>query len=246
MSSTGSITHWLEQLRAGNRDAVKPLLERYFPRLVGLARKKRQGARLAAADAEDVAQSAFHSFCQGVARGRLEGEGCRPTQPDQSDLRGWEWYYLRGLRHKDVLTVPGDEGVARGAAQHGVAFSPDGRSFAASGWREVRVWDTESGRLIRTLTGHTDQVRGVAYSPDGRWLASRGYDGTVKTWDTARGQEIRTLRHGAWVCGLAISSGGRMLASSVTDGKVRSLKEHSDYVFGLAYSPAGRLAWEPR
>jgi RNA polymerase sigma factor (sigma-70 family) len=71
MSSAGSVTTWVEQLRAGNLDAARPLLERYFPRLVGLARKKLGGVRRAAADEEDVAQSAFHSFCQGVARGRF-------------------------------------------------------------------------------------------------------------------------------------------------------------------------------
>jgi RNA polymerase sigma factor (sigma-70 family) len=46
-------------------------MERYFPRLLGLARKKLRGVRLAAADEEDVAQSAFHSFCQGAAAGRF-------------------------------------------------------------------------------------------------------------------------------------------------------------------------------
>ena len=71
MSSPGSVTRWLEELRAGNPDAARPLMERYFPRLLGLARKKLRGVRLAAADEEDVAQSAFHSFCQGAARGRF-------------------------------------------------------------------------------------------------------------------------------------------------------------------------------
>jgi RNA polymerase sigma factor (sigma-70 family) len=71
MSSAGSVTQWLEELRAGNRDAARPLLDRYFPRLLGLARKRLQGVRLAAADEEDVAQSAFNSFCQGVARGHF-------------------------------------------------------------------------------------------------------------------------------------------------------------------------------
>jgi RNA polymerase sigma factor (sigma-70 family) len=71
MSTPGSVTTWIEQLRAGNPDAARPLLERYFPRLVGLARKKLGGVRRAAADEEDVAQSAFHSFCQGAAHGRF-------------------------------------------------------------------------------------------------------------------------------------------------------------------------------
>jgi DNA-directed RNA polymerase specialized sigma24 family protein len=71
VSSTGSVTTWVEQLRAGNRDAAQQLWARYFPRLVGLARQKLQGLPRRAADEEDVALSAFASFCRGAARGRF-------------------------------------------------------------------------------------------------------------------------------------------------------------------------------
>jgi RNA polymerase sigma factor (sigma-70 family) len=71
MSSVGSVTHWVEQLRAGDQAVVGPLLERYYVRLLGLARKKLQGVRLTADEGEDVALSAFHSFCQGLDRGRF-------------------------------------------------------------------------------------------------------------------------------------------------------------------------------
>ena len=80
MSTPGSVTTWIEQLRAGNPDAAQPLLERYFPRLVGLARKKLQGLPRRAADEEDVALSAFDSFCRGAERGRF------PKLDDRDDL----------------------------------------------------------------------------------------------------------------------------------------------------------------
>ena len=50
MSSAGSVTTWVEQLRAGNRGAAQRLWERYFPRLVGLARRKLRGLPRRAAD----------------------------------------------------------------------------------------------------------------------------------------------------------------------------------------------------
>src|SRR6185312_13453068 len=62
----GSVTYWLAQLRAGVQDAAQPLWERYFQRLVGLARIRLQGAPRRAADEEDVALSAFGSFCRGA------------------------------------------------------------------------------------------------------------------------------------------------------------------------------------
>src|SRR5271157_1576352 len=65
----GSITCWIDQLRAGDQAAAQPLWERYFQRLVGLARVKlRAGGD---SDEEDAALSAFQIFCQGAARGRF-------------------------------------------------------------------------------------------------------------------------------------------------------------------------------
>src|SRR4051794_30097165 len=71
MSSEGSVTRWLTALKGGDAAAAQPLWERYHRRLVALARQKLQAARKRAADEEDVVQSAFHSFFQGVAKGRF-------------------------------------------------------------------------------------------------------------------------------------------------------------------------------
>jgi hypothetical protein len=55
-----SITEWITHLRAGDLEAARPLWERYFERLVHLARARlRPGGDV---DGEDVALSAFDSF----------------------------------------------------------------------------------------------------------------------------------------------------------------------------------------
>src|SRR5262245_59106753 len=71
MSSEGSVTRWLKDLKAGEAAAAQPLWERYHRQLVSLARRKLQSARRRAADEEDVVQSAFHRFFEGVAKGRF-------------------------------------------------------------------------------------------------------------------------------------------------------------------------------
>jgi DNA-directed RNA polymerase specialized sigma24 family protein len=71
MSSPGSVSLWIGQLKAGNRQAAQKLWESYFQRLVGLARKKLRGRPRRAADEEDVALSAFDSFCRGAENGRF-------------------------------------------------------------------------------------------------------------------------------------------------------------------------------
>jgi DNA-directed RNA polymerase specialized sigma24 family protein len=82
MSSSGSVTTWLGQLRAGNRAVAQQLWQRYYTRLVHLARNKLQGLRHAAADEEDVALSAFDSFYRGAEAGRF------PQLDDRHNL--WE------------------------------------------------------------------------------------------------------------------------------------------------------------
>ncbi|MEH1819446.1 MAG: WD40 repeat domain-containing protein, partial [Nostoc sp.] len=77
---------------------------------------------------------------------------------------------------------------------YGISFSPDGKMLAsASGDKTVKLWDTTTGKEIKTLTGHTNEVNGISFSPDGKMLASASGDKTVKLWDTTTGKEIKTL-----------------------------------------------------
>lgn len=75
-----SVTHWLAALKAGDTAAAVPLWHRYFPKLVLLARARLATFPRRAADEEDIALSAFHSFCRDAAAGRL------PRLDDRDDL----------------------------------------------------------------------------------------------------------------------------------------------------------------
>ena len=76
----GSVTRWIDALRAGDDEAAGQLWRRYFESLVRLARSKLRAQAKAAADEEDVALSAFDSFYAGMARGRY------PDLADRDDL----------------------------------------------------------------------------------------------------------------------------------------------------------------
>src|SRR6266403_1755718 len=71
MRADASVTQWIDRLKAGDPDAAQKLWERYFARLVGLARQKLRSAPRRAADEEDVALSAFDSFCRQAEAGRF-------------------------------------------------------------------------------------------------------------------------------------------------------------------------------
>jgi DNA-directed RNA polymerase specialized sigma24 family protein len=72
MPSDESVTRWIRGLQAGDGDAARPLWDRYFERLVRLARSRLEGGLpLRAADHEDVALSAFASFCRRAEQGQF-------------------------------------------------------------------------------------------------------------------------------------------------------------------------------
>jgi DNA-directed RNA polymerase specialized sigma24 family protein len=71
MSSDDSVTHWIDRLQLGDHLAAQQLWSRYFHRLVGLARKKLSNSPRRVADEEDVALSAFDSFCRNAEQGRF-------------------------------------------------------------------------------------------------------------------------------------------------------------------------------
>ncbi|MCX5410274.1 hypothetical protein OHA37_00645 [Streptomyces sp. NBC_00335] len=75
---------------------------------------------------------------------------------------------------------PGDRSTEVPTAR----FTSDGR-FAVTGEDDglIRIRDTATGRCVRTLDGHTDDVYGIALTPDDRFLLSGSSDGTLKLWE---------------------------------------------------------------
>jgi DNA-directed RNA polymerase specialized sigma24 family protein len=100
MPGQGSVSHWLTLLQAGDAAAAQPLWERYFRRLVGLARGKLQGAARQVADEEDVALSAFDTFCRNARGGRF------PRLGDRDDL----WRLLVLLTARKASHLRRDQG----------------------------------------------------------------------------------------------------------------------------------------
>ncbi len=135
----------------------------------------------------------------------------------------------------------------------GLAFSPDGRQFlSVGGDNDVRLWDVQTGKVLRVLKGHTSFLNRVEFSPDGRRALSGSSDGTVRLWDLESGNELRRFPVGA--VGVAFSPDGRRALSGgrwdslvrlwdvETGAEVRQLRGHTGPVTDVVFLPGGRQA----
>jgi WD40 repeat protein len=107
-----------------------------------------------------------------------------------------------------------------------IDFSPDGQIVASSGTdNTIKLWDATNGSLIRTLSGHTDDISTIDFSPDGQLIASgaNGFDdpgeAAIKIWQVSDGQLLQTLDgYDTSVFAVDFSSDGQYLISSGRDG----------------------------
>jgi DNA-directed RNA polymerase specialized sigma24 family protein len=93
MSDGNSVSCWLDGLRVGDGDDIQRLWDRYLDRLVRLAGARLPGHTRRAFDEEDLALSAFHSFCARAGRGQF------PQLADRDDL----WKLLSTITTRKVI-----------------------------------------------------------------------------------------------------------------------------------------------
>jgi len=131
-----------------------------------------------------------------------------------------------------------------------VALSPNGKQVLSAGNVEaLKLWDLESGRLIRTFK---DFSLAAAFSPDGRYALS-SYVNTIRLLDLVTGQEVRSFTgHSNYVKALAFSPDGKLALSGSMDNtvklwdvatgkEIRTFMGHSGEVKSVSFSPDGRL-----
>ena len=151
-----------------------------------------------------------------------------------------------------------------------VAFTPDGKYvLSGSADKTMKLWDIAGGtlenkpweikckygKLIRTFSGHSENVNSVAFSADGTYILSGSADGTLKLWDVASGKELRTFTfpgHGDQLVLAVFSPDGKyILVGSgndidiklldISNGKVvKTFTGHSLIIRSIAFSPDGK------
>ncbi|MEQ8959709.1 MAG: hypothetical protein RLP02_17590 [Coleofasciculus sp. C2-GNP5-27] len=108
-----------------------------------------------------------------------------------------------------------------------VAISPDGQMIASGGSEQpIMLWNSDRGKLVRTLTEHSGKVYSVTFSPNGKLLASGGDDNTLRIWNYQTGELIQTLEHLSPVYCVTFSPDGQTLVSGSVDSTIKVWRIH--------------------
>jgi WD40 repeat protein len=134
-----------------------------------------------------------------------------------------------------------------------IAFSPDGKILATTGFKEPpRLYDTATWAIRHKLTEDDESTRCVAFSPDSKILATVGFSGQISLWDVATGKKRKAfapgLEHLQRVLfspdSATLAAGGHnqaVLWDIAKNQRRATLQGHDGLVQGLAFSRDGKL-----
>jgi len=130
-----------------------------------------------------------------------------------------------------------------------MAFSPDGKLLATGGYsRHAKLWDVNSGQLIRSLDCEVVGGLTPVFSPDGKTLAIGNRNSTTRLFDVDTGKLLHVLDK-RMTQELRFRPDGRVLAIAYVDGSVSLWDVTGSKLLHDAHSGAKEvytLDWSPK
>jgi small GTP-binding protein len=144
--------------------------------------------------------------------------------------------------------------VGHQGAVMSMAFDPQGEVLASgSADKTIKLWETKTGKLVRTLDRSGEGVTSLAFVPQGGTLAAASFDNTLELWDVESSKVLRTqFGESSNLEIVAFDPRLEMMAHDDGDHSVNlrelqsgklllKLKGHKDFLWGLAFDPQGAM-----
>jgi len=109
------------------------------------------------------------------------------------------------------------------------SFSPDGRQIVTASDNNVAlIWDSATGKELRSLRGHEQSIYRALFSPDGKRIITASFDATVRIWNATTGELITILKgHDDAVLSASFSPDGKRVVTSSMDRTIRLWESES-------------------
>ena len=143
------------------------------------------------------------------------------TEPNQTDLRGFEWRYLWQLCQEESrrTLVTFTEGNIPWFASSLISFSADESKLAIAKGKTIHVWEFASRRQLPARDPHAKQITALVFSPTNPDLLATGdVDGTIMLWNLTTSAAPSILAKSTAVNSLAFSPEGDMIVSGNDGG----------------------------
>lgn len=247
----------------------------YFRDIRPLIQRQCQGCHQPNVKSSDLDLTTYEGLVKGGKRGPalpllvkyLTGEmkpqmpiGQPPLPPEQIELfRKW---IAAGAKDdtppeaRDLISLDKPASYSQAPVITSVAFSPDGKFLAVSGYREVLIVPVEGNAAPKRLVGLSERLQSLAFSRDGALLVAAGGTparfGEVQIWDVPNSKMLRSVTlTGDTVFGASLSPDASRIAVGCTDNTVRILEtatgkelhkigNHENWVLGTVFGKDGK------
>ncbi|KAL1916932.1 uncharacterized protein VTP21DRAFT_5129 [Calcarisporiella thermophila] len=164
------------------------------------------------------------SQCLGILEGHtsriwdvssIKGGNMIASASGDGTVKLWD---TKGSKFPCISTLSGHSGDV-----YTVKYHPNETHIATGGYDKiVRLYDVNTGQIVKTFTGHQLSVSKTTFNPLGNLIISGSKDNTIKFWDIVSGLCIRSITsHLGEVTSVEMNSNGTLLLSSSKDNSNR-------------------------